>query len=142
MALRITLMPHEKILINGAVIQNGPRKTPLSILNLTDCLREADIMSADEATTPVSRLYYAIQMTIVDRAQRSEWEERANNYFLHLVKVFQSPDMIESLSKSAEFLADGNAYKALAKLRPVLAYEKVLFEKRGSGTEGEVAASG
>ena len=52
MPLKLTLKPEEKVVINGAVLANGPSKTTLSIENSAIILRQKDIMQESDATTP------------------------------------------------------------------------------------------
>ena len=49
MALKITLKPSEKFVINGAVVVNGDRRTSLLIQNKASILREKDVLQPDEA---------------------------------------------------------------------------------------------
>ena len=46
MALKLSLKPDEKFVINGAVVQNGKRRTNLVLLNKVSILRQKDIMLA------------------------------------------------------------------------------------------------
>ena len=51
MPLKLSLKPGEKFVLNGAVVQNGDRRSALLLQNKASVLREKDIMQADEATT-------------------------------------------------------------------------------------------
>ena len=44
MPLKLSLKPNEKIVLNGAVVQNGDRRTTLLLQNKASVLREKDIM--------------------------------------------------------------------------------------------------
>jgi flagellar protein FlbT len=48
MALKISLKPGEKFVVNGAVIANGDRRANLIIQNKVSILREKDILQAEE----------------------------------------------------------------------------------------------
>ncbi|NJR20223.1 MAG: flagellar biosynthesis repressor FlbT, partial [Hyphomonadaceae bacterium] len=56
MPLKLSLKPNEKIVLNGAVVQNGDRRTTLLLQNKASVLREKDIMQIEEANTPVRRI--------------------------------------------------------------------------------------
>ena len=50
MPLKLSLKPGEKFVLNGAVVQNGDRRSSLLLQNKASVLREKDIMQADEAS--------------------------------------------------------------------------------------------
>ena len=66
MALKLTLKPGEKFVINGAVVVNGGRRSHLLIQNNVSILRERDVMLPEDANTPVRRIYFAIMMLYLD----------------------------------------------------------------------------
>ena len=55
MALKLTLKPSERFVINGAVIENGERRITLTIQNRASILRSKDVIMPHEANTPVKR---------------------------------------------------------------------------------------
>lgn len=69
MALRLSLRPFERVIISGAVIQNGPSRTDLSVENQVPVLRETDILSPAAVRTPCERIYLALQLAYVDPDQ-------------------------------------------------------------------------
>ena len=55
--LVLKLAPKERILVNGAVIENGDRRSRLSIMTPNaNILRLRDAIHPDEVTTPVRRV--------------------------------------------------------------------------------------
>ena len=62
MALKLTLKPGEKFVLNGGVLINGDRRADLIIENQVSLLRERDVLQPTEATTPVKRIYFSIMM--------------------------------------------------------------------------------
>lgn len=61
MPLTIHLKPHERLIINGVVIENSGQAAKLLVHNTAALLREKDILTEDQAVTPASRIYFAIQ---------------------------------------------------------------------------------
>ena len=62
MPLKIQLKKGQKIIINGAVLENsGTHTTSLIVRNDASILRDTDIITADDAVTPASRAYYSLQ---------------------------------------------------------------------------------
>ena len=66
MPLKISLKPHERMIIGGAVITNGDSRTQFSIENKVPLLRQKDIMSEPEADSHCRRIYFVIQLMYVD----------------------------------------------------------------------------
>ncbi len=66
MALKITLKPHERLIIGGAVVANGDSKCSLIVENNVPVLREKDILREKDAVTPCRRIYFMIQLLYVD----------------------------------------------------------------------------
>src|SRR6056297_4016306 len=63
--LVLKLGPKERVLINGAVIENGDRRSRLSIMTPdANILRLRDAIHPEEATTPVRRACYAAQLVL------------------------------------------------------------------------------
>jgi flagellar biosynthesis repressor protein FlbT len=71
MPLKLSLKPGEKFVLNGAVVQNGDRRSALLLQNKASVLREKDIMQFEEATTPSRRIYFPVMMMYLDQA---DWE--------------------------------------------------------------------
>lgn len=62
MALVIHVKKDQQIILNGAVVENASGKTISLILkNEAAVLRSEDILTPDDAVTPASRVYYALQ---------------------------------------------------------------------------------
>ena len=58
MALKITLRPNEKMIIDGAVISNGGATSNFLIENEVPVLREKNIMSEKDADSPCRRIIF------------------------------------------------------------------------------------
>lgn len=67
--LVIKLRPFEKLLVNGAVLQNGPRSTRLRVTTQNaSVLRLRDAMRPGEATTHAEKIYYIAQLAVAGEA--------------------------------------------------------------------------
>ena len=63
--LVLKLNPRERVLVNGAVIENGDRRSKLSIITPNaNILRLRDAIRPDEANTPVRRVCYIAQLVL------------------------------------------------------------------------------
>ena len=75
--LVLKLAPHERVLINGAVIENGDRRTRFAIVTpRAHILRLKDAIHPGEVTTPVRRVCYIAQLVLsgdADPAESTSW---------------------------------------------------------------------
>lgn len=122
--LVIKLAPNERVLINGAVIENGDRRARLSIRTpRVNILRLSDAMHPDEATTPVARAVYGVQLLLTgDAAPR---KGRADSLIAveHLSQVFTDSDSRRLLAAATDALLHENDYQAFKALRSLLPRE-------------------
>ena len=111
MSLKIALKPGERIVIAGAVIRNGEKRSDLIIENRVPILREKDLLSEVEANTPCRRIYFVIQLLYFDA---EKFEEHLENYW-RLVKdvIAAAPSMTSRVDIMNEFIVSGDYYKAL-----------------------------
>ncbi len=127
MPLKLSLKPGERFVVNGAVLQNGDRRTVLLLQNKASILREKDIIQPEDATTPARRIYFPIMMMYLDpddaNAVYDEFVLRMNEF----MGAIRSPDILkECVSISRDVMA-GEHYRALTRCRKLLTYEQELL---------------
>lgn len=138
MPLKVRLSANEKIIVNGAVIQNGDRRTTLKIANQANVLRGKDVMVEEQVDTAVKKLYFLIQKCLIEReGENSELKEQTFNLAAELYGVFARSDMRDNIFVSMNQFSAGDFYKSLAVLRPVLDYEAQLIKETGKSPEEE-----
>jgi len=126
--LVLKLGPKERLLINGAVIENGDRKCKLSIVTPdAHILRMRDALHPEEATTPVRRLCYAAQLVLSGDSD----PERARLPLLRrieeLSQIFTDADSRAVLAEASAALIDENFYRCLKALRALMPREDRLI---------------
>jgi len=126
MALKIALKPQERIVIAGAVIRNGEKRSDLIIENQVPILREKDILSEAEVNTPCRRIYFIVQLMYLDEDNLSQ---HYKNYW-NLVRdvVSAAPSMTSRIDLISELIVNGNYYKALRTSRELIDYEKEVLD--------------
>ena len=72
--LKITLKPNERVVVNGCVLRNGPRRQSLVIENRADIVREGDLLKPDAQATPVSKVYFLLQTALIRQVTGPETE--------------------------------------------------------------------
>ena len=94
MPLKLSLKPGEKFVLNGAVVQNGDRRSALLLQNKASVLREKDIMQADEATTPSRRIYFPVMMMYLDQARLGRYQEEFVRRLSEFMGAVSNPDIL------------------------------------------------
>ena len=131
--LVLKLSPKERVLINGAVIENGDRRSRLSIVTPNvNLLRLRDAIHPDEANTPVRRVCYLTQLVLTGDSDADEVQYQLLRRIEELSQVFTDPDSRASIAEATEALIGNNHYRCLKALRTLLPREDRLFAVRPS----------
>lgn len=134
MALKLSLKPNERIVINGCVIRNADKRQTLTVESRADVIRGQDLMSPDEANTPVSRVYLLIQTALTDLAWRDRMLKPIQKQLAILATTFEAPRGDYAV-EAANFVSTGDFYKALRALRPLLEHEATLLAELETSAE-------
>ena len=126
--LVLKLAPRERVLINGAVIENGDRRSRISILTQNaNILRLRDAIHPDEVSTPVRRVCYIAQLVLSGDVTPAEARMQLLRGIEQLSQVFTEPDSRRHLTLATEAIAGDQHYQALKSLRSLLGREERLF---------------
>lgn len=126
--LVLKLAPKERVLINGAVIENGDRRGRLAIVTPdANILRLRDAIHPEEATTPVRRVCYSAQLILTGDTDAGEAHLPMLRRIEELSQVFTDPDSRASLSEATDALINKNHYKCLKALRALMPREDRLI---------------
>ena len=132
MALRISLKPHEKMILGGAVIANDNNAAcHLIIKNRVPILREKDILSEEEANSPSRRLYFVIQLMyiLIHKSSKGNDPTKKSIYELYLknTRFVNNWDLVDA---SAEHIVGAFLMDKSKKPLYRLAKSKNLWERR------------
>lgn len=126
--LVLKLAPHERVLINGAVIENGDKRTRLAILTPNaNILRLRDAIHPGEVNTPVRRVCYIAQLVLSGDAQPAEARTQMLRGVEQLSQALTDHDSRGQLAAATEALLDDQFYQALKALRALLPREARLL---------------
>ncbi|MBY6003905.1 flagellar biosynthesis repressor FlbT [Salipiger bermudensis] len=129
--LVLKLGPRERVLINGAVIENGDRRSRLSIVTpKANILRLRDAIHPEEARTPVRRLCYMTQLILTGDIDPDEAQRQLLRGIEELSRILTDPDSRELLNKATTSLLDGQYYQSLKALRSLIPREDRLLAAR------------
>lgn len=127
--LVLKLRPAERIMINGAVIENGDRRTRLHVLTPNaNVLRLRDAIHPDEANTPVKRVCYIAQLLLAGEAEPVAARNQILKGIEQLGQVFHDEECLAHLGEAKLQLQQKNDYQALKFLRFLLPVEARLME--------------
>ncbi len=134
MPLTINLKPHERLIINGVVVENSGPAAKILVHNNAALMREKDIMTEQQATTPARRIYFTIQcqylfpgksdvfLPIIDKFLR-EFEEAA-------------PSTAGLVAEIRDQVSDAQYYRALKSAKQLVAREQeILNDVTGQGLQ-------
>ena len=126
MPLVLTLKPGEKVILGGAVIKNGPVAAHLQIENKVTLLREKDILTEVEATTPCKRIYLVIQLMYIGDGLTAELAQ----VYWDLVRdvLAAAPSTNDLISQMSAYIVESSFYPALKVARKLISYEEELIK--------------
>jgi flagellar protein FlbT len=127
MALKITLKPQERIIIDSAVITNGKSTTDLIIENNVPVLRQKNILSEKDADTPCRRIYFTIQLMYIDEQNLETYHDIYWNLVRDVVKV--APSMLILIDQISEHILNTEYYQALKLARELIDYEEEVISR-------------
>src|SRR5271167_3733667 len=113
MPLKLSLKPGEKFVLNGAVVQNGDRRSSLLLQNRASVLREKDIMQADEAATPARRIYFPVMMMYLDQVDSEQRHDEFIQRLSEFMGAVRNPDILTDCVNISRHVMIREYYKAL-----------------------------
>lgn len=141
MALKLTLKPDERIIVNGCAMRNSGRRHVLTIESQADVIRGHDLLDPDGVVTPVRRVYFLIQTALTRADLRDDLLSPIQKQLAVLATVFGGSN-VGQIFEAANFVSIGDYYKALSALRPVLRHEEtIMAHQRALTQEGPPSPS-
>lgn len=131
--LVLKLGPNERVLINGAVIENGDKRSRLAIITPNAyILRLRDAIHPEEVTTPVRRVCYIAQLVLSGDVPPADARMQLLRGIEQLSQVLTDHDSRALLAGATEFVLDDQYYQVLKTLRSLLPREERLFAAKHS----------
>lgn len=127
MPLKITLKPHERMIVGGAVITNGNTRCDLLIENKVSILRQKDIMSEKDADSPCRKIYFTIQLMYIDEENLIEHRNTYWKLVQDIVKA--APSMLALIDQISEHILNNKYYQALKLARKLIDYEQEVIDR-------------
>ena len=126
--LVLKLNPKERVLVNGAVIENGDRRSRLSILTPNaNILRLRDAIRPDEVNTPVRRVCYIAQLVLSGDVEEPDARLQIMRGIEQLSQALRDDDSRQHLNAATNAVAANDFYRSLKALRNLLPREARLL---------------
>ncbi len=120
--MNITLRAGERLFINGAVIRID-RKASIELLNEVTFLLENHVMQAEEATTLVRQIYFAVQIMLMDPTAAGSAAPLAHSLIESALQAYRAPELDAGLRSVDLSLVRGRNFEALKALRALFVLE-------------------
>jgi flagellar protein FlbT len=121
MPLTINLKPRERLIVNGVVIENSGQVAKILIHNNAALLREKDIITENDASTPARRIYFAIQCEYLFPGK--------DDLFLPIIYKFltefevAAPSTVNFIQEIRQLVDAGHYYRALKAAKQLIVKE-------------------
>ncbi|MEO1549606.1 MAG: flagellar biosynthesis repressor FlbT [Pseudomonadota bacterium] len=126
--LILKLGPRERVMINGVVLENGDRRTRLSVVTAdAKILRLKDAIHPSEAKTPVKRVCYIAQLLIAGEIDTAQAKRDLQVGIGQLGQVFTDVPSLSALDTAKVELSRDNYYHTLKALRQLIQVEDQLL---------------
>ena len=126
MPLKLEFKSGDKLIINGAVVENIGSNAKILIHNESAILREKEILSVADTSTPASRVYFAPHK-----------KDEQIGLFTEFLKEFVTacPSTKPIADEIEKLVAEDNIYKALKQTQKLIAHQAKVLKSLETGIE-------
>ena len=125
MPLKLSVGRGEKLIVNGAVLRNDGEPSNLVFENQAHILRQKDILTAESASTPASRVYLALQCAYLFPERRAKHVQDFEKLLSQFVSAAPSSTSIADEIRAKA--AAGELYLGLKACRKLIDHESELL---------------
>ncbi len=134
--LALKLAPREQVLINGVVVENGPRRTQIVIMTEDAAiLRLREALSAEDVIGPASRAYFAAQQALSDPLVGSSMMAEVAQHLDTLKNLNTSENTSKIVDNARRALEASNYYRTMRVLKPLVEAEASKSERAAPHTD-------
>lgn len=126
MPLLIDFKSGDKIIINGAVIENAGASSKVLVHNQAAILRGREILSEEESKTPASRAYFALQCAYMFADKKEDYLKHFDGLLNDYLEACPSAKSIGDTIKAE--VGDSQLYKALKATQKLIKHENELLQ--------------
>ncbi|MGH1569700.1 flagellar biosynthesis repressor FlbT [Methylobacterium sp. P31] len=139
MPLRLELKPFERLIINGALIRNGDRRSTFLIETQCKFLRESEIITESEADTACKQLH--LTLTVIYLAD--DPAAGIDLFFRQATDLIRlAPAAAPQVAAIAEAVEAAEYYRALKLSRKLVEWESAASARQGERLAARAASGG
>ena len=127
MPLKLEFKSGDKLMINGAVIENIGANAKLLVHNEAAILRNKEVLSETDEATPAARVYLALQCAYMFPGNADKYMKMFGEYLNDYVKA--CPSATDIAADIQDNVAAGKIYKALKKTHALIAHEADILKQ-------------
>ncbi len=136
--LVLRLKPFEKVLVNGVILQNGERSAKIRVRSKdVSVLRKRDAIRAEDANTPLKRVYYIAQLALAGEASPDEARTQIISGLDAVETIFQG-EAGEKVRRAKQGARDGKFFVVMRSVNSLFDTEQRLLSHGETG--GRVAS--
>jgi flagellar protein FlbT len=125
MPLTINLKPRERLIVNGVVIENSGQAAKFIVHNTAALLREKDILTEAQATSPARRIYFAIQCEYLFPGKEAVFLPVIDEFLRQFAEA--APSTASLVHDIGASVAAGQLYRALKSARQLMTREQEIL---------------
>lgn len=130
--LVLKLRPFERLLINGAVLQNGSRAARLRVRTAgASILRLRDALHPRDAASPAGRIYYLAQLAIAGEAEIAEVTSELTPLFEEAIGAATNESERNAFLRAREASTAGKLFSVMRAMKPLLDANKNSLPESG-----------
>lgn len=124
--MQLVIRGGERLFVNGAVIR-FQQKTSIELLNDAIFLLEQHVLHAEDTTTPLRQLYFAVQAMLIDPANRAAADGLFASLYGSLLAAVRSTEIRAGLLDVGAHVSDGRLIDALKAIRALYPLEAAVL---------------
>lgn len=128
-SINLVLKAGERLFVNGAVLRFN-RKTTVELMSDAVFLLEAHVLQADQTTTPLRQIYFALQTMLMDPATVGPARELAASLIAAAQKAFSNVEILSGLDQVSLLLETGRYFDAMKIVRGLYPIEEAIMSKK------------
>jgi len=140
--LKLDFKSGDKLVINGAVLENIGANAKILVHNESAILREKEILSVADTSTPAARVYFALQCAYMFPHKKEEYLGLFADFLREFVAACPSTRQIAD--EIQKLVAENKIYKALKQTQKLVAHQAKVLKSLENGigkvTDGLAAA--
>ncbi len=127
MPLLIDFKTNDRIIINGAVLENAGPHAKILVHNQAAILRGKEVMTEEDAQTPASRVYFALQCAYIFPQKEEHYLEAFQKFSQEYAAA--CPSALPIVEEIQAEIGKGRTYKALKKSQALIEHETQTLAK-------------